>query len=128
MQVILSALYFFHFILVPHLLFFNVILRSLCTLYKCLLTTLAQDIPLHEIPLIRDCCNHKGSSTQVSPYLTIAAGISSSSFVRVSMKQLAVSSLSKGISSTPNFHKSIGTDGIQTGNLSHHEQAPYRLG
>ena len=36
--------------------------------------------------LIRDCYNHKGSCTLVSPYLTI----------QVSLRQLAVSSLSKG--------------------------------
>ena len=59
--------------------------------------------------------------------LTIAAGISSSSFVRVSTRQLAVSSLSKGISSTLNFHESNGTDGTRTRNLSHRERAPYRL-
>ena len=57
----------------------------------------------------------------------IAAGISSSSFERVSTRQLAVSSLSEGISSTLNFHKSIGTDGTQTRNLSHPKQAPYQL-
>ena len=44
---------------------------------------------------------------------TIAARISSSSFVWVSARQLAATSLSKGISSTLNFHKSIGTDGTQ---------------
>ena len=37
-------------------------------------------------------------------------------FVWVSTRQLAVSSLSKGISSTLNFHESIGTDGTQTRN------------
>ena len=77
-----------------------VIPRGLSTLYRCLLTTVAQDKPYHEKPLIRDCFNHKGSCTQYIPYLTIADGISSSSFVRVSTRQLAVSSLSKGISST----------------------------
>ena len=61
------------------------------------------------------------------PYLIIAARISSSSFVRVSTRQLAVSSLSKGISSTLNFHESIGTDGTRTCNLSHPKRAPYRL-
>ena len=40
-----------------------VIPRGLSTLYRCSLTTLAQDKPYHEIPLIRDCCNHKGSCT-----------------------------------------------------------------
>ena len=70
-----------------------------------------QTIPCYEKPLIRDCCNRKGSCTQFLSYLTIAAGISSSSFVWVSTKQLAVSSLSKGISSTLKFHESIGTDG-----------------
>ena len=46
---------------------------ALSTLYRCLLTTMAQYKPFHEILLIRDCCNHKGSCTLVSPYLTIAA-------------------------------------------------------
>ena len=77
-----------------------VIPGGLSTLYRYSLTTVAQDKPHHEKPLIRDCFNHKGSCTLFKPYLTIAAGISSSSFVRVSTRQLAVSSLSKGISST----------------------------
>ena len=67
-----------------------------------------KDKPYHEKPLIRDCFNLKGSCTLFRPYVTIAAGISPSSFVRVSTRQLAVSSLSKGISSTLNFHESIG--------------------
>ena len=78
-------------------------------LYWCLLTTLAQDKPYHEKPIFRDCCNHKGRCTLFRPYLT--AGISSSSFVGVSTRQSAVSSLSKGLSSTLNFHESICTDG-----------------
>ena len=57
--------------------------RGLSTLYRCSLTTLAQDKSYHEIPLIRDCCNHKGSCTLFRSYLIIAAGISSSGFVRV---------------------------------------------
>ena len=47
---------------------------------------------------------------ELYPILTIAAWISSSSFVRVSTRQLTVSFLSKGISSTLNFHESIGTE------------------
>ena len=57
-------------ILIPH---------GLSTLYRCSLTTMAQDIPFLEIPLIGDCCN----STLVSPYLTIRAWISCFSFVWV---------------------------------------------
>ena len=72
-----------------------------------------------EKPLIRECCNHKGSCTLFIPYLSTAAGISSSIFVRISVRQLTVSSLSKGIASTLNFHESIGSDGTQTRNLSH---------
>ena len=64
-----------------------VILHGLSTLYRCSLTTMTQDKPYHEKPLNRDCCNHKGSCTLFKPYLTIAAGISSSSFVRVSTRQ-----------------------------------------
>ena len=64
-----------------------VIPHGLSTLYRCSLTTLTQDKLYHVIPLIRDCCNHKGSCTLFRPYLTIAAGISSSSFVRVSTRQ-----------------------------------------
>ena len=89
--------------------------------------TIAQDKLYHEKLLIRDCCNHKGSCTLFRPYLTIAAGISSSSFERVSTRQLAMSSLSKGISSTLNFHESIETVGTRIRILSHGERAPYRL-
>ena len=80
---------------------------------------MAQDKPHHKKPLIRDCCNHKGSFTLFKPYLTIAAGISSSSFIWVSMRQLAVSSLSKGLPSTFNINKSTGTDRTRTRTLSH---------
>ena len=96
-----------------------VIPHGLSTLYRCSLTNVAQDKPYHEKLFIRDCFNHKGSCTLFRPYLTIAAGISSSSFVQVSTRQLAVSSLLKGISSTLNFHESIGTDGTRTRNLTH---------
>ena len=75
---------------------------------------MAQEIPSHEKPLLRDCCNHKRNCTLVSPHLTIAAGISSSSFV--SMGKLTESSLPKEISSTPIFHESICTDGTRTRN------------
>ena len=92
--------------------------QRLSTLYRCSLTTMAQDKPYHEKSLIRDCFNHKGSCTLFRPYLTIAAGISSSSFVRLSTRQLAVSSLSKGISSALNFHESIGTDGKNLAKIS----------
>ena len=61
----------------------------------------------------------QGELYPIQTILTIAAGISSLSFVRVSTRQLAVSSLSKGISSTLNFHKSNGTDRTRTRNLSH---------
>ena len=101
-QVILSALCLPDF----------VIPRSLSTLYRCSLTTMAQDKPFHKMYTIlnRDYCNH-------NPYLIIAAGISSLSFVRASMRQLAVSSLSKGISRTLNFHENIDTEGTQTPNF-----------
>ena len=104
-----------------------VIPRSLSTLYRCSLTKMAQGIPFHEIPLIRNCCNHMGNCTLVGSYLTIAARISSWSFIQVSTRQLAVSSLSKGISSIHNFHKSIGTDRTWNHNLSHCKWALYRL-
>ena len=55
----------------------------------------------------------KGCCTLVSSYLIIATGISSFSFVQVFTTQVVVSSLSKGISSTLNFHESIGADGTQ---------------
>ena len=104
----------------------SVIPCGLSTLYRCSLITVAHDT-YHEKLLIRDCCNHKGSCTLFKPYSAIAAGISSSSFVRVSTRQLAVSSLSKEITSTLNFHKSNGTDGSRTRNLSHSKRAPYRF-
>ena len=59
--------------------------------------------------------------------LAIVAGISSLSFAQVSARQLGVSSLYKRISSTLNFHKSIGTDGTQTGNLLLCTQALFQL-
>ena len=90
-----------------------VIPLGLSTLYRCSLTTVAQDKPYHEKPLIRDCFNQKGSCTLFRPYLTIAAGISSSSFVRVSTRKLAVSPFSKGISSTLNFHERIVLTGLE---------------
>ena len=100
---------------------------GLSTLYIFQLTTMTQNIPLHELPLIGDCCNHKGSFTLVSPYLIIVAGIISLSFVRVSTRQLAVNSSSKGNSSTLNFHKSIGTGGTRTRYLSNCKRAEYWL-
>ena len=69
----------------------------------------------------------QGELYPIQTILSIAAGISSSSFVRVSTRQSAVHSLSKGISSTLNFHESIGTDRTRTRNLSHPKRAPYRL-
>ena len=100
---------------------------GLSSLYKYSLTSVAQDKPYHKKPLIRDCCNHKGSCTLFRPYLTITAWISSSSFVQVSMTKLAMSSLSKGISSTLIFHESIGTDGIGTRNFSYPKRALSQL-
>ena len=80
------------------------------TLYRCSLTTLAQDKPYHKKPLIRDSFNLKVSCrpTLFRPYPSTAAGITSSSFVRVSTRQLTVSFLSKRISSTLNFHERRG--------------------
>ena len=72
--------------------------------------------------LIRDCSNHKGSWY---PIQTIINHCSSSSFLRVSTRHLAISSVSKRIPSTLNFHKSIGTDRTRTRNLTHPKRAPY---
>ena len=94
-----------------------------CGFYRWSLTTMAQDIPFHEIPLISDCCNHRGSCFLVNPYLIIKAGMAP----QVSMRQLAVSPLSKGISSTLNFHQSIRTDGTRTYNLLHQKRGLYQL-
>ena len=81
MQMILSALHLPDF----------VIQCFLSTLYWCSLTTMAQDIPYHGKPLIRDCCNNSGSCTIVRPHLNIAAkNISSSCFMQVSMWHSAV--------------------------------------
>ena len=61
----------------------------LSTLYKCLLTTMVQDIPFHEIPLIRDCCNHKESCTPVSLCVTIISRtISSELLVQGNFKHI----------------------------------------
>ena len=53
--------------------------------------------------------------------------ISSWRFVRISTRQLAVNSLSKGISSTLKFNECIDTDGTRTRNVSHCKQASHRL-
>ena len=79
-----------------------------------------QYIPLF---IIHYYCNHNGSCTLITPYLIIAAGISSYETI------LAVSFLYKVIYSALNFHESIGhagTDGIRICNLSHRKRAPYR--
>ena len=52
----------------------------------------------------------QGELYPIQTILTIPAGISSSWNPQVSTAQLAVSSLSKEISSTLNFHESNGTD------------------
>ena len=96
---------------------------GLSTLYRCSLTTLPKTKPCHEIPLIRDCFNTRGAAC-IQTIFTIAAGSSSLSFVQVCTRQLTVSSLSKGILSTLNFHKSNGTDGTWTRNLLHPKRAP----
>ena len=59
--------------------------------------------------LIRDCCNHKG---MLYPIQTIINHPSRDQ-LRVSTRQLAVSSLSKGISSTLNFHLSMELTGLK---------------
>ena len=101
---------------------------GLGTLYKCSLATVAQDKPYHEKPTGTAATTRGAVPCLFRPYLTTATGISSSSFVQVSTRQLAVSFLSKGISSTLNFHESIiGTDGTQTRNFSHPKQTLYRL-
>ena len=92
------------------------------THYRCSLTTVAQDKPYHKKPF-------SGTATtiirKVVPYSdhihysTIIASISFSSFLRVSTRQFAVSSLSKGISSILNFHESIRTDGTRSCKLTH---------
>ena len=69
----------------------------------------------------------KWNCSLLSPHLAIADGISSSNFMRVSTGQLAVSSLPEGVSSTLNFHKSIGTDGTRTFNLLHRKRAPFHI-
>ena len=97
MQVMLSALCLPDFAI-----------HAASALHRCQLTTMDQDIPFHKIPLIRDWRNCMKSCILVNLYLTITARISSSSWV--SRRQIAVSFLSKGISSTVSFHKSIGTD------------------
>ena len=55
----------------------------------------------------------QGELNPIQTILTIAAGISSSSFVRVSTRQLAVGSLSKGISSTLNFTRAMVLTGLE---------------
>ena len=50
--------------------------------------------------------NQKVCCTLINSHNTIASRISYQSFIQISTKQLIVSSLAKGISSTLNFHKS----------------------
>ena len=91
-----------------------VIPRSFSTLYKCSLTTVAQHKPYHEILLIRDCYKHKGSwtvpySDQFQPsQLGLAPQVSTRYTERV-----ALSYLSKAISSTLNFRESIILTGLK---------------
>ena len=85
---------------------------NLSTLYRCSLTTLAQDKPYHDIPLgTAATCNHKGSCTLFRTYLTITVRVNSSNFVQVSTKQLAVSS--KGISSHSIFKSAFILMGLE---------------
>ena len=79
MQVILSALLDCTDFVIPW---------GLSTLYRCSLTTVAQEKPYPEKPSSRDCCNHKWCRTWTlyRPLSTIAATISFWSFVRVSIQ------------------------------------------
>ena len=90
-----------------------VIPRGLSTLYRSSLTTMAQDKPYQEKPLNRDYYNHNGSCTMFRPYLTIAAGISSSSFVRVSTRQLAVSSCPREFQAHSIFTRALELTGLE---------------
>ena len=91
-------------------------------------------IPFHEIPFIRDCCNHKGGCTLVSPCLTIAAGISSLSCTQLrelgSAPWVEYKTISSEFLVQGNFKRtqfSRGTDGTRTRNLSHRKWALYRM-
>ena len=74
--------------------------------------------PRHTIPLIRDCCNHKGSCTLVRLFLTFVAWISSSSFVRVSIiiiiKQPFITRLCQGIQSAHTKNKQTNLNIVHT--------------
>ena len=84
MQVILSALG--PLLCIPH---------GLSTLYRCSLTTVAQSKPFHEKPFYQGLLQPQRALNPIQTIITIAAGISSSSFEGVSTRQLEVSSLSK---------------------------------
>ena len=103
----------------------TVIPRGFDTLYRCSLTTVAQDKPYHPWKTIKQGLLQPQG--ELYPIPTIFNHRSQDQLLEFCTRQLAVSSLSKGISSTLNFQKSIGTDGTQTRNLSNPKQAPYRL-
>ena len=94
---------------------------NLSTLYRCSLTTLAQDKPYPEKPLIRDCCNlypiqdifNHRSQDQLLQFRT--------SFYKT------ISSEFQGNFKPLNFQECIYTDRTWTRNLSHPKQAPYWL-
>ena len=68
----------------------------------------------------RTALNENEHGTPISSHNTIAARLTSPSLIRVYTRQLTVNALSRRISSTLNFHESIGTDWIQTCDLLYH--------
>ena len=132
MQVILSTLRFLTLCHVVSVHFTDDILplwhKANCTIHQGLLH------PERELYPILTIFNwsQPGSATRVSYTFVILCSLGtlyrwSLSFLWVSMRLLAASSLPKGISSTLDFHKNISADGIRTRNLSQPKAKLHRL-
>ena len=91
----------------------SVIPHGLSTLYRCSMTTVTQDKPYHQKQLIRGCYNDKGSCNLFRPYSTIVVGISSSSFVQISTRQLSVNSLSREFQALSIFTRALVLTGLE---------------
>ena len=85
--------------------------HGLSTLYRCLLTTVAQSKPYHEKPFDQGLLQPQGALYPIQTIINHSSRTSSSSFIRISTRQLAVSSLSKGILSTLNFTRALDLTG-----------------
>ena len=93
---------------------------GLSTLYRCLPTTMEQDIPFHEIPFNQGLLQLQGELYPSQPIFNHRSQDQLLEFCASFYRQLVVNSLSKGNSSTLNFNQSTGTNS-NSRNLSHHK-------